>query len=197
MEIDSIEEGFYYHIYNRGNNGEKIFYSVENYHYFLKLLAKYMLPVLDLYAYCLLENHFHFLVRIKEKEDINHKELKYSTIQKPKIVSASKQFSHFLNAYSQAINKKYNRTGSLFEKPFERKRITNDQYLKQVVLYINTNPVNHRLVSKPEDYVWSSYKTLISDGKTKLKRKETLDLFENRENFIWCHENYESLQTIY
>ena len=74
MEIDEIEEGYFYHIYNRGNNSEKIFFSEENYAYFLKLLTKYIFPVADIYAYCLLNNHFHILVRIKEKNEI---EIKY------------------------------------------------------------------------------------------------------------------------
>ena len=84
MEIDEIEEGYFYHIYNRGNNSEKIFFSEENYAYFLKLLTKYIFPVADIYAYCLLNNHFHILVRIKEKNEIEINKLKFSTIEKPK-----------------------------------------------------------------------------------------------------------------
>lgn len=197
MEIDEIEEGYFYHIYNRGNNSEKIFFSEENYAYFLKLLTKYIFPVADIYAYCLLNNHFHILVRIKEKNEIEINKLKFSTVEKPKEVSASRQFSHFLNAYSQAVNKKYARTGSLFEKRFERKRISDDHYLRQVILYINTNPLKHNLVEKPEDYKWSSYNSHISNAKTKLKRKEVIELFDDVENFVWCHKNYDFLNSIF
>ena len=197
MEIDEIEEGYFYHIYNRGNNSEKIFFSEENYAYFLKLLTKYIFPVADIYAYCLLNNHFHILVRIKEKNEIEINKLKFSTIEKPKKVSASRQFSHFLNAYSQAVNKKYARTGSLFEKRFERKRISDNHYLRQVILYINTNPLKHNLVEKPKDYKWSSYNSHISNAKTKLKRKEVIELFDNVENFVLCHKNYDFLNSIF
>ena len=197
MEIDEIEEGYFYHIYNRGNNSEKIFFSEENYAYFLKLLTKYIFPVADIYAYCLLNNHFHILVRIKEKNEIEINKLKFSTVEKPKEVSASRQFSHFLNAYSQAVNKKYARTGSLFEKRFERKRISDDHYLRQVILYINTNPLKHNLVEKPEDYKWSSYNSHISNAKTKLKRKEVIELFDDVENFVWSHKNYDFLNSIF
>ena len=197
MEIDEIEEGYFYHIYNRGNNSEKIFFSEENYAYFLKLLTKYIFPVADIYAYCLLNNHFHILVRIKEKNEIEINKLKFSTVEKPKEVSASRQFSHFLNAYSQAVNKKYARTGSLFEKRFERKRISDNHYLRQVILYINTNPLKHNLVEKPKDYKWSSYNSHISNAKTKLKRKEVIELFDNVENFVWCHKNYDFLNSIF
>ena len=197
MEIDEIEEGYFYHIYNRGNNSEKIFFSEENYAYFLKLLTKYIFPVADIYAYCLLNNHFHILVRIKEKNEIEINKLKFSTVEKPKEVSASRQFSHFLNAYSQAVNKKYARTGSLFEKRFERKRISDDHYLRQVILYINTNPLKHNLVEKPEDYKWSSYNSHISNAKTKLKRKEVIELFDDVENFVLSHKNYAFLNSIF
>jgi len=197
MEIDEIEEGYFYHIYNRGNNSEKIFFSEENYAYFLKLLTKYIFPVADIYAYCLLNNHFHILVRIKEKNEIEINKLKFSTVEKPKEVSASRQFSHFLNAYSQAVNKKYARTGSLFEKRFQRKRISDDHYLRQVILYINTNPLKHNLVEKPEDYKWSSYNSHISNAKTKLKRKEVIELFDDVENFVWSHKNYDFLNSIF
>ena len=197
MEIDEIEEGYFYHIYNRGNNSEKIFFSEENYAYFLKLLTKYIFPVADIYAYCLLNNHFHILVRIKEKNEIEINKLKFSTVEKPKEVSASRQFSHFLNAYSQAVNKKYARTGSLFEKRFERKRISDNHYLRQVILYINTNPLKHNLVEKPEDYKWSSYNSHISNAKTKLKRKEVIELFDDVDNFVLCHKNYDFLNSIF
>ena len=197
MEIDEIEEGYFYHIYNRGNNSEKIFFSEENYAYFLKLLTKYIFPVADIYAYCLLNNHFHILVRIKEKNEIEINKLKFSTVEKPKEVSASRQFSHFLNAYSQAVNKKYARTGSLFEKRFERKRISDNHYLRQVILYINTNPLKHNLVEKPKDYKWSSYNSHISNAKTKLKRKEVIELFDDVENFVLSHKNYAFLNSIF
>jgi len=187
MEIDTIEEGFFYHIYNRGNNGENIFYEQENYYYFLKLFGKYILPVADVYAYCLLENYFHFLIRIKEENEIRITQLMYSTVNKPKIISASKQLSHFFNAYCQAINKKYARTGSLFEKPFERTRIEDENHLKQVIVDIHTKPFETGFSEDLKNYYWSSYQAIISNSFTKIKRTEVLDLFDDRTNFIFCH----------
>jgi len=106
--------GHYYHIYNRGNNRDDTFYETENYHYFLRLYDKYINPVVDTFAWCLLKNHFHILVYIKTMDEIDLKSLTYNTVKKPKVISASKQFSHFFNAYTQAINKRHYRTGSLF-----------------------------------------------------------------------------------
>ena len=62
----------YYHIYNRGTNRENIFVQERNYDHFMKLYAKTIGPVADTFAYCLLRNHFHLLVRIKSEEEISN-----------------------------------------------------------------------------------------------------------------------------
>ena len=60
-----LEYGEYYHIFGRGNNREKIFFEERNYPYFLSLYGRYIVPVADTYAYCLLRNHFHRLYRCR------------------------------------------------------------------------------------------------------------------------------------
>ena len=65
-KVERLQYGQYYHIYNRGNNGETLFREQRNYLYFLKLYAKYIEPIAETYAYCLLSNHFHYLVRIED-----------------------------------------------------------------------------------------------------------------------------------
>ena len=62
--------GVTYHIYNRGNNGETIFPEERNYEYFMQLYGKYISPIADTFAYCLMPNHFHFLIRIKGEDDL-------------------------------------------------------------------------------------------------------------------------------
>jgi len=62
--------GGIYHIYNRGNNRENLFYTADNVRFFLDRYTKYMEPTLETYAYCLLPNHFHLLERVKTKEEI-------------------------------------------------------------------------------------------------------------------------------
>jgi len=128
-----LEKGKYYHIYNRGNNGIDIFYDKESYFYFLKLYNKYISPIAETFAWCLLKNHFHILVYIKIDEEIEFEELKYSTITKPKEINPSKQFGHYFNAYTQSINKKFSRTGNLFEKPFQRREIESETYFQNLI----------------------------------------------------------------
>jgi REP element-mobilizing transposase RayT len=69
QKIEHIQHGKHYHIYNRGINGEKIFREPNNYEHFLRVYEKYVDPVAETFAWCMMPNHFHFLVRIKEKEE--------------------------------------------------------------------------------------------------------------------------------
>lgn len=164
-----LEKGKYYHIYNRGNNGIDVFFDSESYYYFLKLYDKYILPIAETYAWCLLKNHFHILVYVKTDDEINWEKLEYSTIEKPKAFNPSNQFGYLFNAYTQAINKKFNRTGSLFERPFERKLIASEKYLQNLIFYIHNNPILHGFTNNLNDYPWSSYDTILSNKPTKLK----------------------------
>ncbi|WP_312084164.1 hypothetical protein [Epilithonimonas hominis] len=197
MQKEILEFGQYYHIYNRGNNRDAIFFEEDNYRYFLKLLLKYISPIANVYCYCLLKNHFHLLIRIKSESEIDASDFKFSTIEESISINPSKQFSHLFNAYTQAINKRYNRTGSLLEKPFERKKIIEENYLKQVILYIHNNPVKHGITKKANQYNWSSYNSILSTKSSKLSRKEVLDYFEDESNFIFSHNNYDSLNLPY
>ena len=62
--------GRYYHVYNHGNANDTIFKKEENFHYFLQKYAEYLFPILETYAYCLMPNHFHFLIRMREEKVI-------------------------------------------------------------------------------------------------------------------------------
>jgi len=191
-----LEFGNYYHIYNRGNNGINVFLEDENYYHFLRLYAKYIEPIAETYAWCLLKNHFHLLVRIKENVEIIESDLTYNTTDKPKVIEPSRQFSHLFNAYTQAINKRHHRTGSLFEKNFERKLVTTENYFQQLIYYIHNNPVHHGFVKQMSLYPWSSYETIVSDKPTMLKRDEVIKLFGDKENFINYHSSQQNTNEI-
>jgi len=191
-----LEQGKYYHIYNRGNNGDNLFYENENYYHFLRLYDKYMEPVLETFAWVLLKNHFHLLVYVKKQSEINVSKLSYSTIKKPKQINASRQFSHLFNSYTQSINKRYKRSGSLFEKDFERKLISSDKYFQNLIYYIHNNPVKHGFVDSIIEYPWSSYGSVISNKKTKLKRTEVINIFDDVDNFKHYHGREQNLNNI-
>ena len=195
MKKTVLKEGKYYHIYNRGNNGDNIFYTTENY-YFLRLYDKYIEPIADTYAWGLLKNHFHILVYIKEQKEIDKNELSYNTTDIPKKISATNQFSHLFNAYTQAINKKHHRTGSLFEKTFKRIEVTSDKYFQNLIYYIHNNPVKHGFVDSMIEYPWSSFGTVISNRPTKLKRNRIITIFDDVANFKYYHAREQNLTNI-
>ena len=184
-----LEKGNYYHIYNSGNNSIDVFFDAESYYHFLRLYDKYISPIADTYAWCLLKNHFHILVYLRMDNEIEFEKLEYSTIVNLKVIEPSKQFGFLFNAYTQAINKKFIRTGGLFEKPFERKLITSDSYLKNIIHYIHNNPVQHGFVKQMSLYPWSSYDSIISDKLIKLKRKEIIAIYGGKDEFIEYHNN--------
>jgi putative transposase len=153
-----LESGKVYHIYNRGINGEDIFKEERNYTYFLQKYAYYLLPVLDTFAYCLLKNHFHLLVRIKSDEGRTVKRTKPSpTKETHKVLDPSRQFAHFFSSYAQSINKANKRTGGLFEEPFERKWVDSDVYFIELIRYIHHSPRKHGFTTDIENYPCSSY----------------------------------------
>jgi REP element-mobilizing transposase RayT len=172
QNIESLQEGKVYHINNRGINSAELFFESDNYDYFMKLYGNHIDPIADTYAWCLMKNHFHFLVRIKDET--------------PKTPRQS--FSNLFNAYTKAINKRYNRHSSLFQRPFKRKLVDNEAYFKNLILYIHNNPVNHGICQDAMDYAWSSYLTCVSDKATYLKKAEVIDLFEDLENFKSLHK---------
>lgn len=196
MEKELLSPGFYYHVYNRGNNKERIFYEPENYRYFLNLYHKYVFPIAKTYAWCLMQNHFHFLIYLKEPEEIDTSELRYQTVEKSKKISAPLQFSHFLNAYAQSINKRYSRSGSLFEKNLKRKKIESEDYFKKLIFYIHNNPQHHGIVKDLKDYPWSSYKSIISLNNSKICRDEVIELFDGIENFKSYHHKEQNLEDL-
>ncbi len=181
MNLELLESSYYYHFYNRGNNKENIFIEEDNYHYFLKLVKKYLLPIADIYSYCLLPNHFHLLLKIKEDE------LLPEQIRKGK-TAIHQPFSNLFNSYTKAFNKKYTRTGSLFQKHPKRIQIKDEEYLRNLIIYINTNPSYHDIADFSE-YKFSSYQALISTKSTLLKRDEVIELFDDIENLKYVHQN--------
>jgi putative transposase len=153
--------GEYYHIYNRGNNGQRVFLEPENYLFFLRRLRRYLrgevqtpetghppgstevLPVgVTLVAYCLLPNHFHLLVRAHDDE-------------------LSRRMQRFSISYTKAINERFQRTGALFEGQFQAISVAQDKYLLHLSRYVHLNPARAGLVKRAEDWEFSSYRDYL------------------------------------
>ena len=132
-----------YHFYNQGNNRERVFYEHENYLFFLQRLGVYLIPVLDIVAYCLMPTHYHLLVKIRKTSETS--------------AGVSKAMMQLAVSYTKAINKQYDRVGVLFHGPFQAKYVDHDDYFLHLSRYIHLNPVMAGLVEQPEDWEFSSY----------------------------------------
>jgi len=132
--------GCYYHIFNRGAHHQSIFRQPENYTFVLFRAKQYLGDLeLSLIAYCLMPNHYHFLIR----QDGDH----------PAGLIVQRTF----NSYSKAFNKKYSHSGTLFERRYQAKSISTDSHLLHLCRYIHANPVKDGLVEKPGDWQYSNY----------------------------------------
>jgi len=126
-----------YHIVTRGINRQDIFCDHEDYQRFLGTLEKVKIDKFDVYGYCLMSNHVHLLIH--EKSEEIHQIMK-----------------RICTSYAWWYNRKYQRTGYLFQGRYRSECVEDDEYLLTVIRYIHNNPVKAGMVSKPEDYCWSS-----------------------------------------
>ena len=180
-----------YHIYNRANGSENLFREDRNYHYFLQQWTKYIEPIADTYAYCLMPNHFHFLIKTKSESEITSA-LSLSNLSSDQQANAlSKRFSNLFNAYAKAYNKAYKRKGSLFMRPFKAKEIDTDSYFTAIVRYIHQNPVRHGFCKKCDDWMYSSYGTYLSDTLSRVKKEKILNWFGGLNGFLEAHTSTE------
>ena len=192
--------GAYFHIFNRGINRHKIFFKPENYDYFLYLWTKYLQDYTKVLAYCLLPNHFHFLVKLPEKvvlENPDNNETEELTGEPEVGAFISERLRRLFISYSQAVNIQENRVGSLFTRNFKRLMIEEDEHLRYLFFYIHYNPVKHGFISDFKKYRYSSYQAYVSDKPTKISKDLGLELFDGLENFLnfhdYLHEEKENL----
>ena len=191
-EIPLLPEN-YYHIYNHANGSDNLFLTPENYRYFLQRFASFINPIADTYAYCLMPNHIHFLIRIKSEVDLQ------SAYQRKKNTNdliptndisnfISREFASLFSSYSQAFNIQNGRKGSLFMPNFKRKLVETEEYFTQLVYYIHANPVHHGFVKDLSAWAYSSYHAFLSRKQTNLRRDEVLNWFGNVDSFKAFHE---------
>jgi REP element-mobilizing transposase RayT len=191
-DYKNLSENSIYHIYNRGNNKEKIFYDEQDRRAFLYRLGlaigiksddlnkniitkspksrvritKSPDGIFKLHAFCLMPNHFHLL--IEQCSDIS-----LSTLMKKVCTS-----------FAMYMNKKYKRVGYLFQDRFKSTLIESNPQLMWTTSYIHMNPVKSKLVTSPNGYMWSSYKDFINERDTNFVEKKFInEVFGSAENF--------------
>lgn len=180
--IEPLRAGNIYHIFNRGINSENIFEQTRNYYYFLDKYKEYCTDILETYAYALLKNHFHLMVKVKENIKVSRRDGN-GEIE----LNASKQLSHFFNCYAQSINAAYHRHGKLLEEPFRRVLIDNDQYFTTLIKYIHFNPQHHNFVGDFREWQFTSWHSIQNDSDTFIARERVFEWFGSKENFENVH----------
>ena len=189
-----VEDKFY-HIYNRSIDKQPMFRNSGNYEFFLRKYDQYLSPVVDTYAYCLLGNHFHLLVRVQDLASYRTQDLttfeKLSNLSPHEVVS--RQFRKFFQSYAMAFNKQQERTGTLFQTPFKRALVDNNKYFAQLVYYIHTNPQLHGLVDDFKKWEWSSYGRILIEKPSKLKKDEVVNWFGDKRSYEKVHSEYQKL----
>ncbi len=170
----SYEDEKYYHVYNRGANKDLIFLNSENYRYCIRLLEKYLPHYkISILAYCLMPNHYHFLLRQNVGGSISH------------------FIQTVFNAYTQALNKTADRSGTLFQGRAKGIEIDSDEYAVRLCRYIHYNPVAGRLVRMPEEWEYSDYRSWIGE------REGVLTAFELRNGYFGSGVEYKKFMDVY
>ena len=200
--MEKLQPNCSYHIFNHANGFENIFIEDENYRFFLEKYQQYILPIAETYAYCLLPNHFHLVVRIRRKEVIeevyrNFKSTNFSKVPNFGKVEVtdnmieyyiSKQFANLFSCYTQSFNKVNKRRGSLFLKNFRREPIENKAYFLNAVIYTHRNPVHHAFCDRYTDWSYTSFCEIKERNSQMIEVEKLLRMFGGRDSFIDLHE---------
>lgn len=182
-----------YHIYNQGNNRQKIFFNKENYLFFLRKVKIQLLPFCDILAWCLMPNHFHFMVMVKEVESLDESQ----GFTQSETLTGDSHLNHaigvLLRSYTRAINKQNGTTGSLFRQKTKAECLTcpdikelsfckstgtklnidlKQYYLQTCFNYIHQNPIKAGLVKTATDWEYSSAQDYFGKRNGKLVNKE-------------------------
>jgi putative transposase len=151
MQFDNEE---FYHVYNRSFNKTKIFYTEENYSYFLRKLNT-IKSICDIVAYCLMPDHFHLLIYIPRESEAT---LQTAQSGQTGIQLISRKIGTILSSYAQGINKQEKRAGSLFQPKTKAKQLDKENYPFNCFHYIHQNPHKAGLVNRIEDWRFSSFR---------------------------------------
>ncbi len=159
--IDDFISGAVFHIYNRTLSPLKLFYNNNDYEWLLNQLiqTKKQIPS-TIFSYCLMPNHFHFLIR--QDGDI----------------PVYKLFNIIFSAYARHLNHKLKRKGPIFEDKLQHIKIIDEKYLIQLAMYIHNNPVKAGIVSNPANWNYSNYNNFISKSPDKITSSEAMKVFE-------------------
>lgn len=182
-DYKQFAEGQYYHVFNRGNAKANIFLDNQDYGFFLMRMRQNLFPGEDnksrtplpsdsfsLISYCLMPNHFHFLIRQNRE------------------IPTTKLMLRLCTSYSIYFNKKYDKVGHVFQDQYKQVVVDDNDHLVWLSAYIHQNPKVAGLVRSPEDYKWSSYVEYLGGvGDNLCDKRIVLDQFQNSQSGLMGH----------
>jgi putative transposase len=166
MKTTLLEPGKYYHVYNRAKNGDPLFEDEEAFRFFLKLYQAHIVPIAETYAYCLLSDHLHFLIRIRQDAEGD----------------LYKHFALLFNGYAKGFNREHENAGRIFKFKLKRKEIRSTTSLLDLIRYVNQNPWRHGAAEHPANYRFSSFRATMSAAPTMLAKEQVQEYFGSHEN---------------
>jgi putative transposase len=197
-----------FHIFNHANGFDNVFKEAENYRFFLEKYQLHIAPIAETYAYCLMPNHFHLVVRIRKREVIENlirnknnslvvntsnsntsKVLNFGSVTDNEIEKfLSKQFANLFSSYTQSFNKVYHRMGSLFIKNFKREPIADKTHFFNAIVYTHRNPIHHGFCKGFEEWPYSSYPGIIYGVEGIVENDKMLKMAGSIDDFIELHK---------
>ncbi|MEM1218587.1 MAG: hypothetical protein AAGH79_06730 [Bacteroidota bacterium] len=200
-----LHEEHYYHVYNRAVTKARLFYRSRNYHYFMDRWVRHIDPFCDLLAYCLIPNHFHFVIRVKRVDDqildiihsMSSKASKaYLNGDIAYFVFLESQFQRYFLGHALHIKKQEKRNGALFQKGFKRVLIKSERQLVRTISYVHHNPIHHQLAPEYDTWKYSSYQSYLKASSSLVSTNRFFELLSfdpdvaPRKQFIAHHEEY-------
>ncbi len=174
-----FEDGGYYHVYNRGNRKQQIFLQDRDYERFLEKIIEYKkkFPI-KIISYCLMPNHFHFLLQQLAPNAI------------------SRFFSNLCNSHSKYFNIKYETVGSIYQGRFKAKTVNKDEYLVHLSRYIHLNPVDlfsflgEGIANQLLLYPWSSLPLYLSGNSNEITEPEVVLNYFSKKDPITDYKDF-------
>jgi putative transposase len=208
--MEALKPNISYHIFNHANGFENVFREDENFRFFLEKYQLFISPIAETYAYCLLPNHFHFVIRIRKRDVIEELILNKNNFSKVRNFGKvsisddviekflSKQFSNLFSSFTQSFNKMYKRMGSLFIKNFRREPILNKEHFINTIIYTHRNPIHHGFCTSYYEWGYTSFNEITEMKSELVVIEKILKIFESKERFIEKHlENLDKFYHTY
>ena len=202
-KLPLLEPDCIYHIYSHAVRNSNLFNDSIDYQRFINKYKMFINPIAKTYVYCLMPNHIHLVVRIRAETELKtYYKSKFRKLVMDKGLDEdisleeltqlnSKQFSNLFSSFTQSMNRTKQQKGSLFERPFKRKKVLDRAYFKRLIIYVHRNPIHHGFCTTFEDWYYSSWWSLVFDAEdTWLERLTVFNVFQSKQGFISEHKEH-------